>query len=290
MASIKLRKQLADNLKAQYQRGRGTSKHADKARYGAPKADKIYSRTTLQTYKRECSRFTSWCYDRDIRDLIGAREAAPDYLRELIDRGLSASSVHTAAFAMAKGLGCKVRDFDVDLPIRHRADYTRSRERVERDINFNERKHGNFVEFCRSTGLRRDELRQLEGRDIRQRGEDVFIHVRHGKGGREREVQVYSTPEVKREIVEHARSIGPHDRYFDSINTNADIHHYRADFAARVYHEHARPLENLSREEKYYCRGDRKGEVFDREAMRIASEQLGHSRIDVIAQSYLYTA
>ena len=42
-----------------------------------------------------------------------------------------------------------------------------------------------------------------------------------------------------------------------------------------------------SLKEKYYCRGDRKGEVFDRAAMRITSNALGHGRIGVIAGHYL---
>ena len=43
------------------------------------------------------------------------------------------------------------------------------------------------------------------------------------------------------------------------------------------------------RKEKYFMRADRKGDVYDREAMEKVSKQLGHNRIDVIAGHYLYT-
>mgnify|MGYP006892178420 FL=1 len=35
-------------------------------------------------------------------------------------------------------------------------------------------------------------------------------------------------------------------------------------------------------------RNDRVGEILDREAMLITSKYLGHNRIDIVAQSYLY--
>ncbi len=51
----------------------------------------------------------------------------------------------------------------------------------------------------------------------------------------------------------------------------------------------AKPLDSPTKKEKYYMRDDRKGDVYDREAMEKVSKQLGHNRIDVIAGHYLYT-
>jgi hypothetical protein len=49
---------------------------------------------------------------------------------------------------------------------------------------------------------------------------------------------------------------------------------------------------NLNRmeydEEKYICRKDKAGIVYDRRAMKIVSKQLGHNRISVIASDYLH--
>lgn len=67
-----------------------------------------------------------------------------------------------------------------------------------------------------------------------------------------------------------------------------DNHHFRATYAKRVYNFYARSIDDLSFEDKYIMRKDRAEEVLDREAMKITSEFLGQSRIDVIAQSYLY--
>ena len=106
----KMRKELKDNLRQQYDRGRGTSKHVDKQRFGGPRPDKIYSRSTQKTYAQQADKFVSWCYDRDIRDLDVARDAVPDYLQGLIDSGRSANTIHTAAFSLAKAFDCRAAD------------------------------------------------------------------------------------------------------------------------------------------------------------------------------------
>ncbi|MBQ0028247.1 MAG: hypothetical protein KBS96_06555 [Lachnospiraceae bacterium] len=50
----------------------------------------------------------------------------------------------------------------------------------------------------------------------------------------------------------------------------------------------ARDISTLDSKEKYICRKDKAGVVYDRQAMLYASRQLGHNRIDVIANSYLH--
>ena len=63
---------------------------------------------------------------------------------------------------------------------------------------------------------------------------------------------------------------------------------YRAEYALRVYFRFARPINSLKHKEKYFCRSDMKGFVFDRAAMLHASRALGHNRLNVIAKSYLW--
>lgn len=77
-------------------------------------------------------------------------------------------------------------------------------------------------------------------------------------------------------------------RLLPKISSVYDNHHFRATYAKRVYKFYARSIDDLSLKDKYIMRKDRAGEVLDKEAMKITSEFLGHSRIDVIAQSYLY--
>ena len=85
------------------------------------------------------------------------------------------------------------------------------------------------------------------------------------------------------EIISRAGS----EKVFDRINSHADIHSYRAQYATDVYSWYARPIKEIPPTERYICRRDCAGIVLDKRAMWIASEALGHSRINVIAGHYL---
>jgi len=63
---------------------------------------------------------------------------------------------------------------------------------------------------------------------------------------------------------------------------------YRAQYAQIMYARLARPLEESPKEERYVCRGTKKGIVYDRVALQKVSKALGHNRCDVVANNYLY--
>lgn len=67
-----------------------------------------------------------------------------------------------------------------------------------------------------------------------------------------------------------------------------DNHHYRSVYAKRIYDLYARKEKDIPPKERYVMRKDRAGEVFDRLAMAVVSKNLGHNRISVVAQHYLY--
>jgi hypothetical protein len=76
-------------------------------------------------------------------------------------------------------------------------------------------------------------------------------------------------------------------KVWNKIHNAADIHSYRGDYATAIYLANARPLEQISKCDRYYCRKDKKGIWYDKEAMKITSKALGHNRISVIAEHYL---
>ena len=75
---------------------------------------------------------------------------------------------------------------------------------------------------------------------------------------------------------------------FPKLHTNYDNHHYRGTYATRLICT-MRGMRKISRRaDRYVMRKDRVGETYDKRAMAIVTKNLGHNRIDVIAQSYLY--
>ena len=197
---------------------------------------------------------------------------------------LSVYTQKMEASALVKLYGCTLEELNIHTAARQRKDITRSRNTVKRDRHFSESNHAELVAFCRATGLRRAELKALRGTALYQDRSGYYLHISSGsKGGRERYAPIIGDKDLVIRLCQQAGD----GKVFEKIPSGADIHSYRRDYATAIYQQHARPLEQLTAKEKYYCRGDRKGEVFDRAAMRITSNALGHGRIGVIAGHYL---
>lgn len=262
----------------------GRKKNADKAANITYKY--IYSWETFRSYLKHCCYFVKWC--KQTHECKTLEECRP-YMEEWMQTRaqLSAYTQKLEVSALAKLYGYRTGELAIKTASRCRKDIKRSRDTVSRDQHFSEQNHTDLVVFCRSTGLRRAELKALRGTALYQDPSGTYyIHVTSDrKGGRERYAPVISDIEL---VCKLCREAGE-NKVFSSIPSAADIHSYRAAYATQIYLQHARPLEQLTRQEKYYCRGDRKGEIFDRAAMQKASQALGHNRINVIAGHYLRT-
>lgn len=271
----------------------GRSKHKDKL--AGATADKIYSWNTYRTYLKHANYFAKWCKEQHgCRTLAECRPYADEWLQSRAV--LSAYTQKLEVSTLAKMYGCTSKDF-VAVASRKRSDITRSRGEKIRDKNFSEERNSELVSFCRSTGLRRAELRALTGDKLRQdESGNYYIVVDSGsKGGRYREAPVIGNVDNVVRLMNAAGS----GKVFSRIHNGADIHSYRADYATAIYKAHARKIEDIPFDRvnagsgfKYqsgvYCRrGDNKGSKLDKEAMLIASRALGHNRISVIGEHYL---
>lgn len=287
-------------LQEMFSAGKGTSKHADKQVGPDALRGKIYMDDTCNQYHKHwddyCDSMRRAGYTVNGHKPRTFEEAAgymPQYLQELQARpgarpGTTFSAWSTRAYfsASAKVLGLSAKDYD--LPVRRRADITRSRGEAVRDRHFSTANNAALVDFCRATGLRsRKELQQIKGTDLVDLGGGSYAIRVHGKGGRWRDAPIYGTPAQVGAVVDRLRAAGD-GRCWPSVPSCADIHSYRADYAARVYQAHARPPEAVPPADRYHCKGDMRGYCFDRRAMMVASQALGHSRLSVIASHYLY--
>ena len=253
----------------------------------------IYSWGTYNTYKRDCVRFGEWVKSNyGIKDVTAMKPYAAEYLKAKESEGLSAYTLSTYGAALAKLYGCSISDFKADLPERRRADITRSRGEIK---DFSEKKHADLIDFCKATGLRRHELLQIEKKDIYwdkgefgEKRQTLIVHVQQGKGGKSRDVPIIEGKEYS--VLKMLDGLKPKDKVFkkSDIPNRTPVHKYRAEYAKEQYNRLERDLSKLSKEEKYYCRNDKKGVVYDKDAMHKVSEMLGHNRIDVIAKHYLY--
>lgn len=297
--------------------------------------DKIFSFNTYKTYWKHTKYFVKWVQEThpECTTLRSARKHVNEWLQSRTDQGLSAWTIQTEAKALGKLYGIQPDDPEYfQPPKRIRAEIKRSRGDRVRDLHFSKENNDELIKFCRGTGLRRSELTVLKGADLMTRTQieseiakieaipepkkspelvkhlgalldtrmfegDYFIHVRSGKGGRERISPIVGKHSLQ--IVERIRTTDPDEKVWQHVNSNADIHGYRAEYATTIYKVHARAIEDIPydrvnqgtgkrfQSDVYCCRKDESGKKLDKAAMLICSKALGHNRISVVADNYI---
>lgn len=286
--SKSLKNQVYDKTLKMYQEGQGRSKFQDKkdgisSRY-------IYSSSTYQTYKKEGKLFCTWLEKEhpEVRQLKDAEQCVNSYLEYLIKEDFSPWSISTKKAALSKIFQVPAGTF-IQTPTRERAKIKRSRYESTLDKNISKETEEYYSKITSATGLRRAELLKITGDALYEREGKYYIKIEKGtKGGRPRVAEVIGKDDKEtQEIVNLFREKGKL-RVVSSVPKHLDNHFYRGQYAKRVYNRYARSEKFIPQDRKYIMRKDRAGEVLDRDAMLITSRYLGHNRIDVIAQSYLY--
>lgn len=274
-------------LQAMLKAGMGSKRSKDKAE--ADTKNKIYSKATFETYKQQFRHFADWLDKAhpEAFTLEDARGFVDEYLRHLIELERSAYSISTAKAAIAKVMGVEATQF-IATPPRLRADIKRSRGVAERDKHISDKKEEELARFTSATGLRRKEMTMITAEDLFFENGQAYLNVTKGtKGGKSRVAKIVGkTEEETKDIVKWIQS--KEGRLFNKLSSNYDNHYYRATYANRLYNQLKRDIADIPTEDKYIMRKDRAGEVYDKQAMLQISRALGHNRISVIAQSYLY--
>ena len=296
---ISIKKQGIDVLIRAFRNGIGRKKHEDKATENGTK-DKVYMDTTFKTYKAAWLDFVRTMQAVQFtvsghrpRTLEEAKEFVPEFIEILKRRPgkmgaptMSPYSIWTKFSGVAKVLGLTASDYE--LPPRHSAEVRRSRTETVGDKHFSEENNRDLILFCRTVGLRNaKELTKIRGTDLyTPEGERPYILVK-GKGGRVRMAHLYGSDEEIRRVIEMMHEAAE-NKVWPHVPSHADVHAFRADYAVRVYCSYARDVSTLSGHDRYCCRGAKKGIVYDREALQMTSEELGHSRESVMAMHYMH--
>ena len=292
-------------LDEMFQKGKSTSKHLDKIQNhldglgSVPDPEKIYIDNTLHDYARAWDDYCETMKTADFkvdghrpRTLEEAALFMPEYI-ELIKKrpGKKLGATYSAWTIRAYFSGCaKVLDLsasDYNLPIRRRADITRSRGAAERDRHFSKKNNAELITFCKCTGLRnQSELQKITG-DCLVVDDDGNYAIRViGKGKKERVSRIIGTEEQINQVVRRIMAAGE-NKVWPHVPSCADIHGYRACYAQALYAMLARDPKEIPESERYCCRKDQRGKWYDRKAVLEVSKQLGHSRTNVVVEHYL---
>lgn len=275
-------------LQAMFKAGFGESRASDK--FKSKTDDKIYSKSTFETYKKQYRYFCDFLKEQkpDVKTMDQAQASIDDYLLYLMEKERSAYSISTAKAALSKVFGVPATYF-IETPSRTRANIIRSRYETIRGKELSKKTELKYSRFTSALGLRKSEMEEIRAEDLffNEKGRPYLNVTRGTKGGRPRVAEIVGVSEEEtRDIVKWI--LLRKGKLFPKLPSHYDNHFYRGVYAKRIYNRYARPLDKIPMKERYIMRKDRAGETFDKVAMKIASQSLGHNRISVIAQSYLY--
>lgn len=305
-----LRKDMQKRLDSYLKNGKNSSRDRDKNSKEDLTKNKIYSYVTYKNYKRSCYKFADYLYKnhKEVRQLKDLKiKHVNSYLQYLVVKGYSAPTINSSKAAISKLMQISSKEF-LNTPKVKRENITRSRGEAMRDKHISKATECYYAKFTTAIGGRRSEMEELRGNDlvikplkveIKDKHGNKYVKVlsnkypqikiRNGKGGKERFVPIFAkNKEELKEIINTFKVAGD-NKVFQKLPSHYDNHFYRGQYAKRAYKKFARPIRDINnRKEIYFCRGDKAGEAWDRNAMLIASQFLGHNRVDVIARHYLY--
>lgn len=289
MKKIKIRKEMKDRLRDLYEKGHGVSRKEIKDEKNW--SPLIHSHNTYKTYLQHVDKFADWCMNRGVRysNEVDMKDYVALYLMdEYIDKEKSAWTCSTVLQALCKALGFRSTDVPVELPKRERSRIKRSREVVERDrhINFEREDVKTTMAFCRAFGFRNNkELKRLEKSDFYEKDGKLWCHIESGKGGKSREIEMYATKEEET-MIRHYLS-QQDNALMLYVPSGLDVHSLRGQYVGRVYNTTAREkLADVPPKERYVCRKDKAGDIYDKKALKNATGMVGHNRLCVIPDNY----
>lgn len=281
-----IKKEIYTVLSGFFKAGKGRSRKEDKKK-GLDK-DKIYSEKTYHNYLEISKGYADWIREKhpECRHLKQTKAYINDWIQDMIDRKLAPGTIAVRKTALMKLFQVDSGEY-LSPPPRYRSLNKRSRYEVEYDKHISKEKEAYWARINEALGLRRSELKRITGKDLQQDENTgkYYLEVTRGtKSGKPREAEIL---DETGEIIKLLQMAGDRPA-FANIPKPFDCHHYRGNYAKKLYNKYARPLNEIPKKDRYYMRREYKGVILDKKAMQIVSNALGHDRLSVIAQSYLY--
>lgn len=255
----------------------------------------IHSYGSFETYKSVCKQFTSWVKENDttVRNIEDVKEEhIKDYIKYREEAGYSAYTYSKDLAGLNKVFNYHITKQDCDVANRSYADISNNREYKEHHNHINYDNYKSEITTIQATGMRRESLEKVSANSFNYDDKGYPVSIRlmderaYGgvnmaeKGGRDREAEIpYSMREEMKQVIDAKLEENGGDRnanFYDHIPSRLGCHRFRQEYAETMYNQYLK--ENGESED---WRG------YDREALKYVSENLGHSREDVVKYNYL---
>lgn len=255
----------------------------------------IHSYKTFDAYKSTCKQFVNWAKETEqgIRNIEDVKEEhIKDFIKYREEQGYSAYTYSKDLAGLNKVFNTHITKNDCDVAYRSYQDITNNREFKEHHNHINYDNYRSEITVLQSTGMRRESMEKVSYNSFNYDDKGYPVSIRlmderylggenmEEKGGRPREAEIpYSMREELKEVLDSKLEENEGDVYkplFEHIPSRLGTHRFRQEYAETLYNQYI--SENGESEE---WRG------YDREAMKYVSENLGHSREDVVKYNYL---
>lgn len=275
--------------------------HGSLEGYNPARVDGVYSYQTAHTYMRQLTLFSKFCVCvHGLRHLAQlTQEIGEQYIQMLSALGYSAWYVATTACALNKAMGWKISPKNLGLPPRRKSDIWRCRAEpkpVYVDIE--------QQTVARASGMRRMSVTKFRGCDCVRNADNqvIGIHVKE-KGGKHRIAPILAAyvAEVTA-IIDTAVAVrGTTKPVFISYTRRVCNHRLRAEYAANLLHQleneraaGAAPFSGHWQICDYChlkgkdCNRGPQTQGHDTELLGAVSGALGHNRVCVVLDHYMY--
>lgn len=200
----------------------------------------VTNNTSRTSYKRSATRFAKWAKENNIKSISDiTEEVLQQYHDDLHQdpKGYTAATIHTYLAPIAKAVGINLNR--IRKQKRTSDKIVRGRKRESNQQGKKQELNSLFsrlVAFQKVVGIRRNELKNLTGKDLKfDKHGNCYIHVKRGKGGK-KQLQYILPKDV--EIVRRTfAEIGENEPVFskEEMNNQINLHGLRAQHARDSY-------------------------------------------------------
>lgn len=270
------------------------------------KVEGIYSKKTMQDYKKVAEQFHTWAKSKGyhFHSLSEVSDGhIKQYLTERQADGRSAWTVSHDLSALNKIFHRTISKQETGLQARRNADIKNNRGFGSNYRASVYQKNEALTAFLSATGIRRQSITSISPANaIRSdSGTVIGFHVVE-KGGKARNCYVIKSKQadITAFVDKHISTHG-NKPFWNKVDKNLNTHWYRGEYAHTLYND----LVNAHNSKQDYFEGYRDTFVnsskleqvtsghgaitkgYDTESLAIVSQNLGHNRIDVVYSNYL---
>ena len=268
--------------------------------------DGIYSKKTMQDYKKVAQQFHSWQKSKGY-NLHSIKEVntsiLKEYLLERQSQGKSSWTISHDLSALNKIFGTSISKKECGLAPRRTSNIKNNRGLAQNYRPSIQAQNKDMITFISACGVRRQSLTTIvPGNAIRNKDNMIIGFRVVEKGGKHRNCYVRS--EYQKTITSFIDNhLKKHNNtpFWNKVDKNLNTHWYRAIYAKGLYQDFLKAKENgvdyfkgykdmfinQSKFEKATKGRSQNVKGYDVECLAMVSQNMGHNRIDVVYTNYL---